>query len=76
MPSRLIAVASLTAAVALSSCSANNRNNEPQPRKAGDTSSPPDIAPTAAPGVAFNYAYEFRLPDDRIAPSQEAHAGA
>jgi hypothetical protein len=26
--------------------------------------------------VAFNYSYEFSLPDDRIAATQEAHAGA
>lgn len=36
----------------------------------------PDIAPSAAPGVAFAYAYDFRLDDGRIAALQEAHAGA
>ena len=34
----------------------------------------PDISPTAAPGVAFNYNYAFRLENNRIAPVQEAHA--
>lgn len=37
---------------------------------------PPDIAPTAAPGVAFNYRYAFRLDASRIAAMQEAHAAA
>lgn len=34
----------------------------------------PNIAVSAAPGVAFNYRYAFRLPNARIAPAQEAHA--
>lgn len=34
----------------------------------------PAIAPTAAPGVAFNYRYAFRLPNNRIAAVQEQHA--
>ena len=34
----------------------------------------PNISVTAAPGVAFNYRYAFRLPNARIAPAQEAHA--
>lgn len=36
----------------------------------------PSIAPTAVPGVAFNYRYAFRLPADRISAVQEAHAAA
>lgn len=39
-------------------------------------SSTPNVSPTTAPGVAFDYAYEFSLPDDRIAATQEAHASA
>ena len=35
----------------------------------------PNIAVTAAPGVAFNYRYAFRLPNQRIAAAQETHAG-
>jgi hypothetical protein len=38
--------------------------------------SPPGIAPTAAPGVAFNYRYAFRLPANRIGQVQEEHAAA
>jgi hypothetical protein len=37
---------------------------------------PPSIAPSAAPGVAFNYRYAFRLPGSRIAAVQEQHAAA
>ena len=33
----------------------------------------PDVAPTAAPGVAFNYRYAFRLAAPRIAAVQEEH---
>jgi hypothetical protein len=36
----------------------------------------PGISPTAAPGVAFNYRYGFRLPAQRIGPVQEQHAQA
>ena len=35
---------------------------------------PPAIAPTAAPGVAFNYRYAFRLAGERIGAVQEEHA--
>ena len=34
----------------------------------------PNVSPTAAPGVAFNYRYSFRLPSERIASVQERHA--
>lgn len=36
----------------------------------------PNISPTAAPGVAFNYRYAFRVPDAKIAGIQEEHAAA
>lgn len=36
----------------------------------------PNVGVTAAPGVAFNYNYEFRLPPTRIAEVQEQHAQA
>lgn len=41
----------------------------PAARSAG-----PGIAVMAAPGVAFNYRYAFRLPAARIAGAQETHA--
>jgi hypothetical protein len=34
----------------------------------------PNVSPTAAPGVAFNYRYAFRLAAERIAEVQEQHA--
>jgi hypothetical protein len=37
---------------------------------------PPGIGVTAAPGVAFNYRYNFRLPADRVGQVQEQHAAA
>lgn len=77
MQSRSIAVTSLSVvALLLCSCSAKNGQAGRQPNESADTSSPPDISPTSAPGVAFNYAYEFSLADDRIAATQEAHASA
>lgn len=36
----------------------------------------PGIAVTAAPGVAFTYRYDFRLPPARISAAQERHAQA
>ncbi|WP_324750872.1 hypothetical protein SH591_05535 [Sphingomonas sp. LY54] len=36
----------------------------------------PAIAPTTAPGIAFNYRYAFRLPGQKIASVQEQHAQA
>src|SRR5687768_4702153 len=38
--------------------------------------SPPNVAPTAAPGIAFNYRYAFRLPGQRVSEVQEQHARA
>ena len=45
-------------------------------RADSQTPQPPGIAPTAAPGVAFNYQYAFRLPAMAIGPVQEQHAQA
>jgi hypothetical protein len=36
----------------------------------------PRVSVTAAPGVAFNYDYTFRLPAQRISAVQEQHAQA
>ncbi|HYI41406.1 MAG TPA: DUF4349 domain-containing protein [Allosphingosinicella sp.] len=41
-----------------------------------DAPRPPGVAPTAAPGVAFNYHYAFRLPAENIGRVQEEHAQA
>lgn len=40
------------------------------------TDAAPEVSVTAAPGVAFRYAYGFRLPAERIAAAQEVHAAA
>lgn len=77
MPSRSVLILSLSSiGLLLCSCSANDQGRQSNEREASDTSSPPDISPTAAPGVAFNYNYEFNLPDERISATQEAHASA
>ena len=41
-----------------------------------DSSAGPGVAPTAAPGVAFNYQYAFRLAAERIKDVQKQHAAA
>lgn len=46
-----------------------------EPPAAG-RASPPGIAPTAAPGVAFNYRYDFRMDAAKIGGTQEKHAQA
>lgn len=43
---------------------------------AADAGGMPNVSPTAAPGVAFNYRYAFRLPAQRISELQEQHARA
>ncbi len=43
---------------------------------AAGRASPPGIAPTAAPGVAFNYRYDFRMGATKIGETQERHAQA
>ena len=48
----------------------------PQEASAARLARGPGIAVTAAPGVAFNYRYAFRLPGERVAAVQEQHAAA
>ena len=74
--------------LATSSCSQREQQGASEDLKTFDvqdqsaesrtTSAPaaPGIVPTAAPGVAFNYRYGFRLPDANITLAQEAHAAA
>jgi len=78
MQPRPICLASLATALVFSSACSKN-GSQPQRSEqyeASDTSSPPSISPTAAPGVAFNFTYDFNLPDERISATQEAHAAA
>lgn len=48
----------------------------PPPLVASGAPHAPVIGPTAAPGVAFNYRYAFRMPGQRVAGVQEQHAQA
>lgn len=64
----------LVSILSLAACS--KAPNEAQTGEAADSSAGPGVAVTAAPGVAFNYHYAFRLPPARISAAQEAHAQA
>ncbi|HYI64890.1 MAG TPA: cell division protein ZapB [Allosphingosinicella sp.] len=44
------------------------------PRTAQSRAAGPNVAPTAAPGVAFNYRYAFQLQPQHISAVQERHA--
>ena len=45
-------------------------------REASDVQEEPNISPTAAPGVAWRYSYNYQLRDEVISRVQEAHASA
>ena len=69
--------ATLLLASLLAACSGQSEDaSQPQGVTEESSVGSPDIAPSAAPGVAFSYAYDFRLDDGRIAVAQEAHAAA
>jgi hypothetical protein len=66
-------------AALLAACSQQNPNNNPPASRSFDVEedmAAPGVDVTAAPGVAFNYRYAFRLPGNRIGQVQEAHAQA
>lgn len=48
----------------------------PAAGEAADAAAAPRVGIEAAPGVAFDYAYTFRLADNRISKVQEEHAAA
>ena len=56
--------------------SAPNAPPPPPPVSRSQANGGPSIGPTAAPGIAFNYRYAFRLPGERISAVQEQHAAA
>jgi hypothetical protein len=64
----------------LAGCSKPLTKTEKEPERqnavaeAADMGEAPAIAPSSAPGVAFNYQYAFRLPNAKIAAVQEEHA--
>jgi hypothetical protein len=66
--------------LATAGCSGGEEAGTPQQdyssNAASDEAGPPGIAPTAPPGVAFNYRYAFRLPAAKISPVQEEHAAS
>ena len=45
-------------------------------REASDVHEEPNISPTSAPGVAWQYSYNYQLRDEAISGVQEAHATA
>jgi len=69
----------LLGAALLAACSKPHQPGEEPPvlrsEAVRDVASP-GVDVTAAPGVAFNYSYAFRLPGNRIGQVQEAHAQA
>lgn len=71
----------LAIALILAGCSqkAENSQSRAADMAASEMAEPaagPGIAITAAPGVAFNYVYLFRLPGNSISRAQEGHAQA
>lgn len=58
--------------LALAACS----KSAPPEAESDSQGSGPGVDVTAAPGVAFDYRYAFRLPPAKIAGAQEAHAQA
>lgn len=60
------------------SISFNDRSggSAPAARALNEDSSGPGIDVTAAPGVAFDYGYAFRLPSEKIRLAQKQHAAA
>jgi hypothetical protein len=68
---RLICL-SLGGLLAITACS----QQESGDRSAREDIASPNVSPTAAPGVAFEYGYDYSLGDKRISQVQEAHAAA
>jgi hypothetical protein len=71
----------LLALVLAAGCGDVSNRQEPQSLPSMDVrevslEAAPSVSPTAAPGVAFNYRYAFRLPAERVATVQEQHAQA
>ena len=64
----------LIVALMLAACAKSDAGSDALSQQSD--ASGPAIAITATPGVAFRYAYDFRLPAARISSAQEAHAQA
>jgi len=83
MRNKLLASAMALALVGCSEKSAEDASTTDTPTAeavseegSADAAAAPRIGIEAAPGVAFDYAYTFRLADDRISKVQEEHAAA
>lgn len=68
-------IPALLLASAVAACSAPNQQEAGSAENIAD-SGVPNVTVSAAPGVAFAYAYSFRLPSTAVARTQEAHAQA
>lgn len=57
---------------------AADASNEPIASKGGGAvfSKPATVSPSVAPGVAFQYQYDFRVPGEKIEAVQDEHAAA
>lgn len=71
---RTMLLLTMTALVAgTAACSQRDEGTQGTAAEESESMSP-DIAPSAAPGVAFAYGYDFKLADERISGLQETHA--
>ncbi len=85
-PNLHIPITLITLSLALAGCSGAERASQDRSTSAesADSAAPaeaamkagPGVSPSAAPGVAFNYNYAFRIPDAKISGVQEQHAAA
>jgi hypothetical protein len=75
----------ISGCLVLAACSQNEGSKSKESLQTADVSeeavsaemaASPNVSPSAAPGVAFNYRYAFRVPDAKIAGVQEQHAAA
>lgn len=84
-------LAAVAASLALAACSRPADVDESAPAEAAAEAAPDAVAdaaapqdasrvtgadPAVAPGVAFTYAFNFRLPDERVSEAQDRHVAA
>lgn len=68
-------ISAVTFALLLASgCSQKTEDASGESAEVVDSYEAPTVNPTAAPGVAFKYRYDYELADGRISAVQEAHA--
>jgi uncharacterized lipoprotein len=77
---RRVILATTAVVALLTGCSQANRSKQASEDvsqgQAREEFEPPNISPTAAPGVAWRYSYDYQLADEAISGVQEAHAAA